>query len=174
MIDAWWSLLLIVFGSANILGRTVHRVPALAGNCLKILAVFGGVERHVAALAFRKGKVTAMFGRAKLNFRVAALANDPATINVLTLFRDTEITVPDDWSVRVDVLPIFGFSVDKRPRQGGPKHGEPDLIVTDAVAFGGVTIEDKGFYSLESSRGLVHRKIPFVGAEYSRPRSMRF
>lgn len=162
------------FRSANILGRTVHRVPASAGDSFDILAAFGGVERRVAALAFRKGKVTAMFGRAKVNFREAALANDPATITANTLFGGTEIIIPDNWNVQVDVLPIVGSSKDERPRRGGPEHDDPDLLVTGAVAFGGVTIEDKGFYSLESSPGFVHRKIPFVGAEYSRPRSMRF
>ena len=142
MIETWWPLLVVAIGIAIILGRTVHRVPASAGDTFDLFAAFGGVERRVTSPAFRKGEVTAMFGGANIDLRDAGIEEPPATINVLTAFGGTDIKVPDDWVVQLDVLPILGATEDERPRRGGPRAGEPDLIVTGAVAFGGVAIKD--------------------------------
>lgn len=83
-----------------------------------------------------------MFGGAKVDLRDAPLENGPATMNVLTLFGGTEIEVSDDWTAQVDGLPIFGSSEDERPRRSSRAHGDPDPIVTGAVALAGVTIEE--------------------------------
>lgn len=141
-IETWWPLVLVAVGAAIILGRTVHRVPANEGDTFDLFAAFGGIERRVTSPAFRTGEVTVLFGGADIDLRDAALEDGPATITVLTLFGGTEISVPADWTVQVDVLPIFGSSEDERPRRGGPSSGDPDLIVTGAVAFGGVSIKD--------------------------------
>ncbi|MFT4890067.1 MAG: hypothetical protein ACI9YT_000980 [Halobacteriales archaeon] len=141
-IETWWPLVLVAIGIAIILGRTVHRVPVTAGDTFDIFTAFGGVERRVTSPAFRKGEVTAVFGGADVDLRDADLEDGPATINVLTLFGGTDIKLPEDWTVQVDVLPIFASSEDERPRRGGPSRGDPDLIVTGAVAFGGVSIKD--------------------------------
>ena len=142
MIETWWPLLLVAIGLAIILGRTVHRVPASAGDTFDLFAAFGGIERRVTSQAFRRGEVTAVFGGADIDLRDADIENPPATINVLTAFGGTEIRVPEDWVVQVDALPIFGGTEDERPRRGAPATGDPDLIVTGAVAFGAISIKD--------------------------------
>ena len=47
----------------------------------------------------------------------------------------------EGWDVRLDVVPIFGGTEDKR-RTGGTGEGTPDLVVTGLVLFGGVTLKD--------------------------------
>ncbi|MDG6250096.1 LiaF domain-containing protein [Methanocalculus sp.] len=120
---------------------------------VEMMAILGGVESRNSSKAFRGGEMLAIFGGAELDLRDAQVHDPPAEIQVFTLFGGTEIRVPEGWNVRMTVLPVLGGAEDerRRPRVGGDgaaggsfqgTSGQPDLIITGFVAFGGVTVKD--------------------------------
>ncbi|KUK70094.1 MAG: Putative transmembrane protein [Methanocalculus sp. 52_23] len=85
---------------------------------VEMMAILGGVESRNSSKAFRGGEMLAIFGGADL-----------------------------------DLLPVLGGAEDerRRPRARGDgasdgsfqgSSGQPDLIITGFVAFGGVTVKD--------------------------------
>ncbi|MBR1369869.1 hypothetical protein RJ53_10420 [Methanocalculus chunghsingensis] len=120
---------------------------------IEMMAILGGVESRNSSKTFRGGEMLAIFAGAELDLRDAHINDPPAEIQTFTLFGGTEIRVPEDWNVRLNVLPILGGAEDerRRPRAGGERgdgdadkgtHDQPDLIITGFVAFGGVTVKD--------------------------------
>lgn len=120
---------------------------------VEMMAVLGGVESRNSSKSFRGGEMLAIFGGAELDLRDAQVHDPPAEIQVFTLFGGTEIRVPEGWNVRMTVLPVLGGAEDerRRPRAGGDgasggsfpgSSGQPDLIVSGFVAFGGITVKD--------------------------------
>ena len=85
--------------------------------------------------------VTSAFGGVDLDLRDAVVPEKPATVNVFQAFGGTEIRVPEDWVVRMTVVPLFGGAEDERP-QTGRTADEPDLVVTGVVGFGAVSVKD--------------------------------
>ncbi|WP_394345218.1 MULTISPECIES: hypothetical protein [Haloarcula] len=65
----------------------------------------------------------------------------PAHVSTTTIFGGTEIRVPREWNVRLDVLPLFGAAEDSRPRSD-EEHKDVDLVITGFVAFGGLELLD--------------------------------
>jgi hypothetical protein len=120
---------------------------------VEMMAILGGVESRNSSKAFRGGEMLAIFGGADLDLRDAQIHDPPAEIQVFTFFGGTEIRVPEGWNVRMTVLPVLGGAEDerRRPRARGDgvsdgsfqgSSGQPDLIITGFVAFGGVTVKD--------------------------------
>jgi predicted membrane protein len=143
-VAAWWPLLVVVFGLSLLAGhwRGRRRVPGVATADVDLLGIFGGTQRRVTSAAFRGGSVTAVFGGVDLDLRAAGVDDPPAAITATALFGGVEIDVPDDWVVEIDALPIFGAVEDDRirlPPEAGDA-GEPDLVVTGVVAFGGISV----------------------------------
>ena len=137
----YWPVLVIAFGLSILLGQYRSRVRATDDAFTSAFAAFGGVEKRSTSNEFSGADLTAMFGSTELDLRDAAIADRPAQINAVALFGGVEITVPRNWNVRMDVLPVLGGASDNRPRSADP-HADLDLIVTGFTAFGGVTVRD--------------------------------
>src|SRR6056297_2448888 len=142
-IGEWWPLFVVLFGVLYVLGRSRRTrglsVDASDAGTVSIVSLFSGTRRRVTGDGFRGGDVLAAFGGAELDLRDAAVANPPATVECLVAFGGAEIQVPEDWTVEIDVLSLFGGSEDNRPPTG--TGGDVDLVVTGLALFGGVSIE---------------------------------
>ena len=79
--------------------------------------ILGGSDRLVTSNIFRGGKITTIFGSNEVNFVNAQLASGRHELDIFTLFGSTELTVPSDWSVKVDVTAIIGSFEDHRRHQ---------------------------------------------------------
>jgi predicted membrane protein len=143
-VAAWWPLLVVLFGLSLLAGhwRGRRRVPGVAAADVDLLGIFGGTQRRVTSAAFRGGSVTAIFGGVDVDLRAAGVEDPPAVITATALFGGVEIDVPDDWIVEIDALPLFGAVEDDRIRlpPDATDDGDPDLIVTGVVAFGGISV----------------------------------
>lgn len=100
-------------------------------------AILGGNDRLITSEHFRGGKITTIFGSNEVNFVNARLAEGQHELDLFTLFGSTELTVPRDWNVRVDVTPILGSFEDRR-RQPVLLPGDParQLTIRGLVLFG--------------------------------------
>lgn len=136
-----WPLLVVLFGVSLVLGQYRASARTDASDATSLFAFFGGSERRLTSRAFRNADLTALFGGVELDLRDTTVADPPAHVSATALFGAAEIRVPQEWTVRVDVLPIFGVAEDNRPRPA-ESHDEVDLVVTGFVAFGAVELLD--------------------------------
>ena len=142
-LGTYWPLFIVLFGILLVVGRNRRRArhgEASADSDIMAFGVFGGGRTNVTSQSFTGGEVISVFGGNDIDLRGATIEEPPAVVEVVTLFGGTEIRVPEDWTVKIDALGIFGGTEDKR-RSIGPG-GEPDLVVTGVVMFGAIELLD--------------------------------
>ena len=150
-----FPLILVFFGVRIVSGHLARKRTVVAGppgiaggepaspGRLSDWALFGGVDRRYAGLAFSGGEVSAIFGGFSLNLRGATMVGDEARIDVFAFCGGGDIKIPEDWNVSVSVVPLFGGTDDKT-RHPLPEPGKTpkQLLVTGYVIFGGVGIKN--------------------------------
>lgn len=127
-------------------GKKIHtyfkRNEITDNDTLDELVVFGGSSKSIRSDNFKGGQVTTIFGGAELDLKNCKLAEPKRQLDIVAIFGGVEITVPSDWSVHVDVLPIFGgFSNKKYQDKNEVIPGERVLQVKGIVIFGGGEIK---------------------------------
>ncbi|KAB1189115.1 MULTISPECIES: LiaF domain-containing protein [Haloferax] len=136
-----WPILLVILGLSVVLGRVRSSVEPVTGERVDLVAIFGGRNARVTTSRFTGGAITALFGSVEVDLREVPELEETARINVTALFGGAELTVPRDWNVQLDVIPIFGAAEDERPRRE-LEHEAVDLVVSGFCGFGGVSIKD--------------------------------
>ncbi len=140
-----WPLLLITIGIV-LLWRAIEgrRSPrAVSISQLNEWAMFGGVERRISSQDFEGGKATAVFGGVELDLRQAAMKGNQAVIEAHAVFGGVEIRVPENWTVSVQGVGVFGGYSDQT-RHPRPE-AVPDakvLVVRGGALFGGVEVRN--------------------------------
>jgi len=104
-------------------------------------AVFGGVNRHIAAQDFHGAQCTAIFGGCKIDLRDAQMPGHEAVVETYAIFGGVEIRVPDDWEVVNRNLSLFG-GVNDRTRRSVSGPATKTLILNGATIFGGTTVRN--------------------------------
>lgn len=138
-----WPVLLIVAGLSILLGQFRSSTRPVSASQVDVFALLGGNAQRATSDTFAGGTLTAILGGVELDLRETRVEDRPARINSTTLFGGTEITVPEDWIVQVDILPILGGIEDTRLRREREEDKqEVDLVITGFVAFGGLTVKD--------------------------------
>lgn len=142
-IGTWWPLFVVLFGLLYTVGKARRRSSSTVtvddGDAdVSVVSLFSGTRRRVTG-EFLGGDVVVAFGGAELDFRDADRPIDPAEVECLVAFGGAEIQVPDDWTVDLDVLNLFGASEDERP-PNSERQSETDLVVTGLALFGGVSV----------------------------------
>ena len=146
--DIWhtfWPIIVIIIGVSLILRRNQTKLDSEKKNDVDFIndfAVFGGGDRSVDSQDFKGGKITAIFGGSNINLGNAELAHGKNELDLFVLFGGTEIRVPADWSVQVEVFSILGGFSDKRKSsvQVIPDSSKI-LVVKGFVMFGGGDIK---------------------------------
>jgi len=108
------------------------------------VAIFGGGERVVTSKNFRGGKLTAIFGGSEIRLHQAKLAPGNHSLDIFFMFGGSEIVVPADWQIKVDVVSIFGGFSDKRytHKQEETNEGTQSVLtIKGFVLFGGGEIK---------------------------------
>jgi predicted membrane protein len=141
----FWPVLLLALGFLIITRRWgIQRVPVEDSmDYIDDMAVFGGGDRVVSSQNFKGGKMTAIFGGSKFDFRSASLAKGRNVIDVFFMFGGTKLIVPTNWDVKIEISAIFGgFSDKRRPRPDEIRDPSKELIVKGFAIFGGGEIAD--------------------------------
>ena len=104
-------------------------------------AVFGGIDRHIAAQDFHGSQCTAIFGGCKIDLRDAQIQGSEAVMSTYAIFGGVEIRVPDDWEVVNRNTSIFG-GVNDHTRQSSSGRGGKTLILDGVTIFGGTEVKN--------------------------------
>lgn len=111
-------------------------------DVIDITAIFSAHKALVKSQQFKGGKTTAIFGGVELDLRDANLAQGNYFIDTFTMFGGTEILVPKEWKLSVNVSALFGGVDDKRDgRIRGTHEDGRMLIIKGLTLFGGTEIK---------------------------------
>ena len=107
-------------------------------------AVFGGVKRRIDSQGFQGGEILAVFGGVDIDLRRAAIQGEQVVIDANATFGGVEIRVPDNWSVTVRGVGLFGAYEDHtaHPSITAVAERPQRLVVTGYAIFGGVEIRN--------------------------------
>jgi len=109
------------------------------------VAVFGGGDRIITSQSFKGGRLLSIFGGSKVNLMNARLAEGPQIIDTLSVFGGSTIVVPASWTVKVEVVGIFGGFSDKRERVPNIVYDQHTMLVVKGLAiFGGGEVKSFG------------------------------
>lgn len=109
------------------------------GEVLESVAIFGSTKKNVLSKNFRGGDVTSFFGGSELNFMQADI-NGVVILDVTSVFGGAKLIVPSNWTVKSDVVTIFGGIDDKR-QVTGTSDPNKVLVLDGTVIFGGMEIK---------------------------------
>jgi len=114
-----WPGLIILFGIIVIIGsRVMFKFKFSSNNndssYIEEVAIFGGSEHIVTSNEFKGGKFVCIFGGSNINLLQTDLSTNGANIELVCIFGGVNFTVPSDWSVKTQVVSIFGGFADKR------------------------------------------------------------
>jgi predicted membrane protein len=140
----WWPLLLIGAGLMMIFkqGRPAVDAPSEASNGgqpLHLVAVLSGNQAKLDAQDFGGGEVTVVMGGAELDLRGATMAGGTATLQIFVAMGGLKITIPSDWSVSSNAMPLLGDIDDK---SSAPAQPNKRLLISGYAIFGGVEIRN--------------------------------
>jgi len=112
-----------------------------ADDTIDTTAIFSGKKIVVKSNRFSGGKTTTVFGGVELDFRGAKLAPGNNIVDSFTLFGGTEIIVPKEWKLSVNIVVLFGGVDDKRTeRADNVEKPESVLVLKGLTLFGGTEI----------------------------------
>lgn len=107
------------------------------------MAIFGGGDRIITTRNFKGGRITSIFGGSNLNLVRSDLAPGTNYIEVFIMFGGTKLIVPEDWSIKIEVISIFGAFVDKRIVNSSIETDiEKKIVIKGITIFGGGEIKN--------------------------------
>jgi hypothetical protein len=117
--------------------------PAVERQDGRVVAIFGGIERHGAWTLPRRLQVSAIFGGVLLDLREAALLPGVSEIHVTAIMGGAQILVPPNLAVEVSGTAIMGgfANLDRAPIHRDPD--QPLLRIHGFALMGGVAVETR-------------------------------
>ncbi|HAN19500.1 MAG: hypothetical protein A2X13_01040 [Bacteroidetes bacterium GWC2_33_15] len=140
----FWPSILILIGVFILVRSFSSHQPAktLPGtDYIDDLAIFGGGDKVITSENFKGGRITAIFGGSKIDLTHSKLAAGQNSIDVFCMFGGSNLIVPENWNIKVDVVSIFGGFSDKRHKKPEPVDVGKELIVKGFAIFGGGEIK---------------------------------
>ncbi len=143
-IGTWWPLFVVLFGVVLVIDRLAghRRSVSTDGGQSDGVAFFGTAQRRPSTDRFEGSDLVAFFGDSRLDLRDSTVGDGPSTVDVVVMFGDAEIRVPEGWRVDLKVDTVFGEAVDSRRSESGTSAETADVVVTGLVLFGDLEIRD--------------------------------
>jgi predicted membrane protein len=142
-VDMFWPSIFIIIGVIFIFTKrrgwnSFSTTPQTGDDYIDYVHVFSGGERQIVSDNFRGGKVTAVFGGSEIDLTKAKLAPGVSELELACVFGGTTIIVPDDWNVKIEVVPVLGgFGDSRKLTPGRTVDTSRQLVIKGAVVFGG-------------------------------------
>jgi predicted membrane protein len=142
-VNMFWPSVFIIIGIVFIFSKrkgwnSVSTAPQTGDDYIDYVHVFSGGERQIVSDNFRGGKVTAIFGGSEIDLTKAKLAPGVSELEIACVFGGTTIIVPDDWNLKIEVVPVLGgFGDSRKLNPGRAVDPSRQLVIKGAVVFGG-------------------------------------
>ena len=142
-IDMFWPAVFIIIGVIFIFTKrkgwnSISTTSPVGDDYIDYVHVFSGGERQIVSDNFRGGKVTAVFGGTEIDLTKSTLAPGVSELEIACVFGGATIIVPDEWNVKIDVVPVLGgFGDSRKLNPGRTIDTSRQLILKGAVVFGG-------------------------------------
>ena len=137
----FWPVILIVVGLFIIFRASGARGIPSGGTSVDYLddvAILGGGNKVVTSENFKGGKITAILGGSKIDLTKAKLAPGQNVIDIFCLFGGSDIIIPENWNVKIDVVSILGGFSDKRHiKSDATMDVGKEIVIKGFVMFGG-------------------------------------
>jgi len=146
-INMFWPSIFIIIGIVFIFSKrkgwnSVSTKLAVGDDYIDYVHVFSGAERQIVSDNFRGGRVTAVFGGSEIDLTKSTLAPGGSELELACVFGGTTIIVPDDWNIKIEVVPVLGgFGDSRKLSPGRTIDSSRQLIIKGAVVFGGGEIK---------------------------------
>ena len=102
-------------------------------------AVFGGVIKKLYTTRFLGGSVTNFMGGSQIDMAQCDLTG-PAQITITQIFGATKLILPPHWTVKSEIMILFGGVDDKRDVLLATPDPGKVLVLKGATIFGGIEI----------------------------------
>lgn len=142
--NMFWPSVFIIIGLIFIFTkrkdgwRGISSASQVGDDYIDIINIFSGGERQIMSENFRGGKVTSIFGGSEIDLTQARLAPGISELEIACVFGGTTIIVPNDWNVKVEVVPVLGgFGDERKITLGKALDISKQLVIKGAVVFGG-------------------------------------
>src|SRR5579872_1184564 len=153
---AIWPLALVAFGIGTLVNSLEHQRasggPVIGSSqgstsdkTLREWATFGGIKRRVDTNDFQGGEMVAVFGGIEIDLRRAQIApgNKEVVIDANATFGGIELRVPENWTVIMRGIGVFGGYEDKTiPPRESDRATAPRLVIKGYAVFGGVSVQN--------------------------------
>ena len=144
-VNIFWPAILIVVGLIIIFSRRVkvkgHSEAKIGDNFIDIINIFSGSERQIMSDNFSGGKITSIFGGSDIDLTQAKLAQGVSELEILCVFGGVTLVVPNDWNIKVDVLPVLGGFDERKIIANRSFDPSKQLVIKGVVVFGGGEIK---------------------------------
>lgn len=150
---AFWPLVLLLFGVYLIVApprylrnwKTPEKPQGDNMDFIDEVAIFSGGDRIITSQNFKGGRILSIFGGSKINLMNAKLAEGPQVLDTLSIFGGSNVIVPAGWTVKVEVVAVFGGFSDKRERMPNLVYDQNTMLVIKGMAiFGGGEVKSYG------------------------------
>ncbi len=112
---------------------------ASGDTTVNAFVLMGGITRRLVTQDFKGGTVFAVMGGAKIDLRLASIAQGEAVIDTLAFWGGIEIRVPEDWVIVPQVFPFMGGFEDRTGQK--PAGTRKRLIVRGLAFMGGLEVK---------------------------------
>ena len=103
-------------------------------------ALMSGIQHQNTSPTFRGGDANAIMGGVELDLRHAQMKDgEEAVIDAFTMWGGIEITVPENWRITAQVMPLLG-GFENKTRPSG--NGGPVLIIRGAAVMGAIEVKN--------------------------------
>jgi len=143
-VGKFWPVFLIVLGLSIILHRknpvSESEPDAEKYNSITGIALFSGYKKKLSSKAFRRGKITALFGSAEIDLSKSYLNRSGAELELTAVFGGIDLIIPQDWNIELNSSAVFG-GVGNKSQNPSISEGKILKIRANAV-FGGIDIRN--------------------------------
>lgn len=150
---AFWPTLIILFGLMiifrNVFFKNRMKFFKREMNCdsesnvdkLEEINIFGGSKKRYNNKKFKGGSMINIFGGSELNLYEADLEPGPNVLECVNIFGGMVLIVPNDWTIRLEMVSVFGGFADKRHHYD-MNNADKILVIKGVSIFGGGEIKN--------------------------------
>lgn len=125
----FWPVVLILLGLYFILGHFRSKAKESKSEYTSTFTIFGDVNKKNTTENLRGVEITSFISDVKIDLSKADMKKPPARINLALVLSDADITVLEDWNVKLEALPILADTIDKRAERED-EHEDVDLVIS--------------------------------------------